>query len=228
MMTYNAPYYQELIESYGMGKEMDMYAYMILAKEASERSLRIANALEGRLAKKGITVRNFRIKDIKSEAQAIQEIYNQAWEENWGFVPFTDAEFDYLRNDLKMLVDEKFVYIAEHEGKIVGFGLTLPNINEILQKNKRGKLFPFGIVRLLLGKKKTKYVRILALGVLREYRKMGIEAIFFAKNIAEARRRGILGGEASWVLESNQDMVNAAEGLNGKRYKTYRLFSKKI
>lgn len=228
MMTYNAPYYQSLIEKNGYGKEQDLYAYMIDTATVSEKSIRIADALEERLARKGIRVRNINLKNLDEEAIGIKKIYNAAWEENWGFVPFTDEEFEFLKNDLKMLADEKFIYIAEHEGKTIGFNMTVANINEILQKNKRGKLFPFGIFRLLLGKKKTKYVRILAMGVLEEYRKMGVEAIFFAKNIKEAQRRGILGGEASWVLESNADMINAAERLNGRRYKTYRLFSKKI
>jgi len=228
MMTYNNPYYSKLMENYGMKKEMDLFAFMIYAEKASEKSLRIADAVENRLKTKGITIRNINLKDINNEAKRIQKIYNDAWEENWGFVPFTDAEFEYLKNDLKMLLDPKFSYIAEKDGEAIGFGLTLPNINEILIKNKRGKLFPFGIFRLLLGKNKTKYVRILALGVLEEYRKMGIEAIFFAKNIQEARRRGIIGGEASWVLESNEAMVAAAEHLNGEKYKTYRLYKKEI
>lgn len=225
MMTYNASYYPQLLESYGLDKEMDLYAYMLYTDRVSDKSLCIADALEKRLANRGITIRNLRKKDIDTEATKLKSIYNEAWDENWGFVPFTDAEFDYLKNDLKMIVDERFAYVAEKGGEAIGFSITLPNINEILIKNKRGKLFPFGIFRLLLGKNRTKHVRILALGVRAPYRKMGIEAIFFAKNISEAKRRGIKGGEASWVLESNTEMVNAAERLNGERYKTYRLYS---
>ncbi len=228
MMTYNAPYYQRLLESYGLDKEMDLYAYLLPVESVSQKSLRLADAFEERLSRKGITIRKFRKKDIIKEAEGMMDIYNKSWDDNWGFVPFTEAEFDFLRNDLKMLVDEDFTFIAEKEGQMIGFGLTLPDINEILIKNKRGKLFPLGIFRLLLGKKKTNWVRVIALGVLPEYRKMGIEAIFFAKNIAETKRRGIRGGEASWVLESNTEMVNAAERMNGIRYKTYRLFSKPL
>lgn len=228
MMTYNASYYQELLESYGLGKEMDLYAYLLPVESVSQKSLRLAEAFEDRLNRKGITIRKFRKKDIIQEAEGMMEIYNHAWDDNWGFVPFTKAEFEFLRNDLKMLVDEDFTYVAEKDGKMIGFSLTLPDINEILIKNKRGKLFPLGIFRLLLGKKKTNWVRVIALGVLPEYRKLGVEAIFFAKNIAEAKKRGIKGGEASWVLESNKEMVNAAERMNGIRYKTYRLFSKMI
>lgn len=228
MMTYNKPYYGKLIENYGFKKEMDLYAYMILTANASDKSMRIADAVEARLKSKGIIIRNVNLKDITNEAKKIQKIYNDAWVENWGFVPFTDAEFEYLKNDLKMLLDPSFAYIAEKDGKPIGFGITLPNINEILIKNKRGKLFPFGIFRLLWGKNKTKTVRVLALGVMAEYRKMGIEALFFAKNIQESKRRGLLGGEASWVLENNESMRAAAEHLNGKKYKTYRLYKMKI
>jgi GNAT superfamily N-acetyltransferase len=224
LMTYNKPYYGQLLENYGLKKEMDLYAYMIPTANASEKSLRIADVVETRLKQKGITIRNVNIKDIDNEAKRIQKVYNEAWDENWGFVPFTDAEFEYLKNDLKMLIDPKFTYIAEKNGEPIGFGITLPNINEILIKNKRGKLFPFGIFRLLFGKSKTKAVRVLALGVIGEYRKMGIEALFFAKNITEAKKRGLIGGEASWVLENNEPMRTAAEHLNGEKYKTYRLY----
>jgi GNAT superfamily N-acetyltransferase len=228
LMTYNKLYYGKALEAYGFNKEMDLYAFMIYTEKASEKSLRLADALQERLKNRGITIRNVNLKEIDKEAKSIQKIYNEAWENNWGFVPFTDAEFNYLKNDLKMLIDPAFAYMAEKNGEPIGFGLTLPNINEVLIKNKRGKLFPFGIFRLLFGKKKTKFVRVIALGVLSEYRKMGIEAIFFAKNIQEAKRRGIIGGEASWVLENNEPMVAAATQLGGEKYKTYRLYKMKI
>jgi hypothetical protein len=228
MMTYNKPYYGTLLEAAGLQKEMDLYAYMIYTKKASEKSLRLADALEERLRSRGITIRSIVVKNIDEEAKKIQKIYNQAWQKNWGFVPFTDAEFAYLKNDLKMLVDPAFTYIAEKNGEAIGFGITLPNINEILIKNKRGRLFPFGIFRLLFGKKSCKTVRVLALGVLEEYRKAGIEAVFFAKNIQESKKRNLLGGEASWILESNDAMRAAAEHLNGEKYKTYRLYKTKL
>ena len=126
------------------------------------------------------------------------------------------------------MLDEKFSFRAEKDGEAIGCGLTLPNINEILIKNKRGKLFPFGLLRLLWGKNKTKYVRVVALGVLEEYRKMGIEAIFFAKNIQESKKRNLIAGEASWVLESNEPMIAAAKNMNGEKYKTYRLYKKEL
>lgn len=228
MMTYNKPYYKELLENYGLKKEMDLYAYMIYTDKVSEKSIVLSASIEERLKTKGITVRNFNLKDINNEAQRVKKIYNQAWDENWGFVPFTDAEFEYLKNDLKMILDPKFAYMAEKDGEPIGFSLTLPNINEILIKNRRGRLFPFGIFRLLFGKNKTKTVRIMAMGVIEEYRKAGIEAVFFAKSIQEAKARKLIGGEASWVLENNVSMRKSAEHLNGEKYKTYRLYKMSI
>jgi hypothetical protein len=228
MMTYNFPYYQHHYETFGLVKDMDLYAYMIYTDKVSEKSLRLATLIEERLASKGITIRNINLKKLDEEANRIKVVYNQAWINNWGFIPFTDEEFDFLKNDLKMIADEKFIYIAEKNGQPIGFGITLPNINEILIKNKRGRLLPFGIFRLLFGKKKVKTVRVLALGIIEEYRKQGIEALFFAKNIQEAKLRHLLGGEASWILENNVEMNAAAIGLGGERYKTYRLYTKAL
>jgi len=225
MMTYNKPYYDVLQTKLGMVKEMDLFAYLIPTIEASDKSIKLSNLIEERLKRQGITVRNLRVNKIKEEAPGMMDIYNSAWEKNWGFVPMTKAEFDHLVNELKLIADPDFAYVAEHEGKPIGFSVSLPNINEITINFKKGRLFPFNIIKLLLNKKKVDSVRIITMGVKEEYRKKGIEAIFFAKNIKEARKRKLKGGgEASWILENNQEMVVAAEKLNGKRYKTYRIY----
>ncbi len=228
MMTYNFSYYPKLLELANCQKEMDLYAYRIPSDEVSEKSIRIAGMLEERLKKKNITIRNINLKKLKSEAQLIKKIYNNAWEDNWGFVPFTDKEFDHLQQSLGMIADKDYLYIAEHNSTPIGFSITLPNINEITKTIKKGRLLPTGIFKLLFNKSKIKNVRILALGVEKDYRKLGIEAIFFAKNIQTARKKGHLSGEASWVLENNTMMMKAAENLNGEKYKTYRIYRKKF
>ena len=226
MMTYNKPYYADHLEKYGFKKSMDLYAYMIWTKSVSDRTLRLAKALEERLERSGITIRNIDLKNLKQEVKNIKPIYNAIWQDNWGFVPFTEKEIIHLADSLKLIADDRWLYIAEDKGKIIGFNITLPDINQITKGFKKGRLFPFNVIKLLMNKKKTKYVRIIAMGVLEEYRKKGIEAIFFAKNIQTAKETGVEAGEASWVLESNDMMVRAAENLNGKRYKTYRLYNK--
>jgi len=225
MMTYNKPYYLDIMNQLGAIKEMDLYAYMIYTEKANDKSIRLAGMVEERLNRQGITIRNISAKDWKNEVVRVKEIYNAAWENNWGFVPFTDAEFAHVADGMKMLLDEKFAYMAEKDGKAIGFAVSLPNIHEITKDFKKGRLFPFNVLKLLMKKSKVSTVRILAAGVVEEYRRKGIEGIFFAKNILEARKRGLVGGEASWILESNDTMNVAAKKLNGELYKTYRLYA---
>lgn len=224
MMTYNFPYYIDLLESYGFRKEMDLYAYMIYADKVDDRSVNLAAKLEERLSRSGISIRNINLKNYNEEVKKLKDVYDQAWEKNWGFNPATSAEFKHLADGLKLLVNPEFCYIAEDKGKPIGFSISLPDINEIAKEMPRGKLFPFGIFKLLSRKNKTKYVRIATLGVIEQYRRRGIEAIFFAKNIIQARKSNVIGGEASWILENNEMMVQGAEKLNGERYKTYRIY----
>lgn len=227
-MTYNKPYYSEHLERAGYNKEMDLHAYWIPTNEVSEKSLRLSHLLKERLDRRGITFRSIKMKNFKHEIQDVKEVYRSAWQSNWGFVPPTDREFDHLAQGLKMIIDDRYVYIAEEKGKMVGFAVGLPNINETVINIKKGRLLPFGIFKLLFGKRKVKKVRIALLGVLEEYRKLGIEAVFFANFIQAARQYNLIGGEASWVLENNEMMVKAAENLNGKKYKVYRIYKKSI
>ncbi len=227
-MTYNKPYYKDLLEALGYSKEMDMYAYKIPTATVNQKALRLSKRIQERLESKGTTFRNIVLKDFDNEVKAIREIYKSAWEKNWGFVPPTDEEFDFIAEGLKMVINPKFTFAAEENGKMIGFAVGLPDINEILVNNRRGRLFPTAIFKLLFGKNKTKNLRIVLLGVVEEHRKAGIEAVFFANFIKAAQENNIGFGEASWVLENNQMMVKSAENLNGEKYKTYRIYSKNI
>ncbi len=224
MMTYNRPYYRDFVERYGFIKELDLFAYILYTLKASEKSVRLAQALERRLANQGITIRNINLKNFQKEVELIMDIYNQAWQDNPGFVPFTDGEIKGLADELKMIANKNWIYIAEDNGKPVGFSVTINNINEITKDFKKGRLFPFNVFKILWRKHTTKFVRILALGVIESYRKKGIEAIFFAKNILQARVDNVVAGEVSWVLENNTEMVRSAEKLNSELYKTYRIY----
>ncbi|MEO6812944.1 MAG: hypothetical protein ABI172_03390 [Ginsengibacter sp.] len=228
MMTYNKPYYKDLIEAVGFTKKTDLFAYFLETKTTDQRSLKLHDGLIQRLAKNHIIIRNINMRDFKNEAKRLREVYNAAWDKNLGFVPMTDKEFDYLAKDLKMILDPKFCLIAEKEGKIAGFALAIPDINQILIKVKRGRLLPFGVFKLLLGKKKINVVRILALGVIEGYKKCGIEACFYASIIERAAEKNFFGGEASWILEDNFLMNKGIQSMNGKVYKKYRLFEKEI
>jgi len=236
MMTYNKPYYGEFMERYGFRnygefmerygfrKEMDFLAYILYTDKASEKSIKLAQALEERLRRQGIVIRPITPKSLKEDVEHVRGIWNEAWAENWGFVPMTDRETKRLADELKLILSPKWCYIAEDNGVPIGFSVTLFNINEITKDFKKGRLLPFNVLKLLRKRKKTDYVRIIALGVNPKYRRRGIEAIFFAKNILQARESNVIAGEVSWVLENNQEMNASALKLNSELYKTYRLY----
>lgn len=228
MTTYNKPYYVSFLEKYGFQKQMDMLAYHVTEETVNKKSVRIANMLGERLLRKGIRVRKVNMKNFKTEVNTIREIYKGAWDKNWGFVPPTDAEFNHLAEGLKMVIDPDFALIAEHEGKAVAFALAVPDINVIARNIKKGRLLPIGIFKLLFQKKKIKRLRIILLGVLEDYRKMGIEGIFYARIISKGIEKGYNEAEASWILDNNEMMKKGVEGVNMVAYKRYRMYEKKL
>jgi hypothetical protein len=228
MMPYNAPYYETLLSSYGLVKKTDLLAYEINVSDSNDRSVKLLDVLQKRLSRSGITIRKVSMKDFKNEVVKIREVYNKAWDKNLGFVPATNEEFDYLAKDLKMIVDPNFCLVAEKDDKLVGFALGIPDINQVLIKIKRGRLLPTGIFKLLLNKKKITRIRVLTLGVIEGYRKMGIEACLYGSIIKNTYGTKITGGECSWMLEENYLMNHAIEQINGRLYKRYRLFEKAI
>jgi len=228
MMPYNAPYYIQLLENAGLKKQTDLLAYEINVNTANDKSVRLIDALENRLKRSGVVIRKVNMKDFKNEVVKIRQVYNKAWDKNLGFVPMTEKEFDYLAKDLKMILDPNFCLVAEKDGEMVGFVLGIPDINQILIKIKRGRLLPTGIFKLLLGKKDITRIRVLTLGVVEGYRKMGIEACLYGHIIKNTYGTKVTGGECSWMLEENYLMNHAIEQINGKLYKRYRLFEKAI
>ena len=228
MMTYNKPYYVTFIERYGFTKQMDLLAYHVTQDSVNRKSVRIANLLAERLSKKGIEVRNVDMKNFKKEVNTIREIYKSAWDKNWGFVPPPYAEFNHLTEGMKMVIDPDFALIAEHHGKAVAFALAVPDINVIARTMKKGRLLPTGIFKLLFQRKKIKRLRIILLGVVEGYRKMGIEGIFYARIITRGAEKGFYEAEASWVLDNNEMMKKGVEGVNMVPYKRYRIYEKKL
>jgi GNAT superfamily N-acetyltransferase len=228
MMVYNKPYYATLMEAISLRKKVDLLAYDLPIGVVDERPVQLEEKLLARLRMKDITIRTVNKKDLANEALKVKEVYNAAWDKNLGFVPMTDKEFSYLAKDLKLVLDDQLCLIAEHQGKQVGFALAIPDINQALIKVRRGRLLPTGIFKLLFKMKKINRVRVLALGVTEQYRKMGIEACFYAALIRRAGERKMKGGEASWILEHNELMNKGIERMNGKVYKRYRIYEKPL
>lgn len=224
MMTYNKPYYEKFIESTGFRKKMDLLAYELQVEQMPPSVILLANRAEERLYEKGITIRKLDTKKFREEVKKVKEIYNAAWDANWGFVPMTDAEFDAMGKEMKMILDPDLAIIAEKDGKMVGFSLSIPNINEILIKIPRGRLFPFGLFKLLTGIRKVKTIRVIAMGVLKEYRMAGVDLCLYGKSYEAAHKKHIHTAEASWILEDNYMMNSILRKVGGKVYKKYRMY----
>ena len=167
------------------------------------------------------------LKDFDNELKKFKSIYNSAWAPNWGFVPFTEEEINYISADLKQLVEPSLVLFAEMDGKRIAFTLTLPDFNQVFYK-MNGRLFPFGFLKLLKEKKKIEWARILILGVAPEFQKKGIDALLYWALIQNAAKLGIKYGEASWILEDNEMMNNALINMGGELYKKYRIYNIKF
>jgi hypothetical protein len=228
MMTYNPKYYLGFMEKYGMIKAKDLYAYYLDTKiRPPERFKRIADFVK---KKENIVVRKLNLKDFKSEVEKIKKIYNLAWSKNWGAIPMTDEEFEYLAKDFKKLVDPDLVMIAEVNGEPAGFSMALPNINQLLIK-LNGRLFPFGIFKLLWYTKFHKAIdglRLLTMGVIHKYQKRGIETIFYTDTYFNGEKKGYRWAEMSWNLEDNYLINHALETFGAKLYKKYRIYEMKI
>lgn len=228
-MPYNKAYYATLLEHWGLKKKVDLWAHALYATDLGDKPVRLYNALTERLAAKGITIRKIDLKkNFKKDLAGFANVYNEAWDKNMGFVPLTEDEFAFMGKDMKLVADPDFCLIAEHNGKIVGVSLCLPDMNQVLIRMKKGRLFPYGIFKFLFGRKKIDAIRILALGVLEPYRKMGIEACFYAGIMKRGLEKGMKMAEASWILEHNDLMNKAIENMHGKVYKHYRIYEKKL
>lgn len=228
MMTYNKPYYVDFLEQFGFNSEMDLLSYKINTVDVPEKLVRLSGKILERLNSHGITVRKVNLKNFKQEIDSIFKVYNAAWEKNWGFVPMTLEEFRHAAKDMKTIVDPDFLLVAERQGELVGFSLTIPDMNIPLKKLRKGRLLPFGIFKLLYYKNKIDRVRIVTLGVLEEFRRLGIDAYFYMKAFEEAKNKGMEFGEASWILENNPAMNKALVNINGKVYKKHRLYKKAV
>lgn len=227
LMTYNPPYYAQLIEGASYKKSQDLFAYLLRNENyASEKMRRLFDVI---VKRNDLVFRSFDFKDkpkFKRDVETLKYIYNEAWEKNWGFVKFTDEEFDFLAADLKQIADPNLVFIVESKGRIAGFCLALPDVNQSLIHNKNGGLLK-GAYHLLTKGKKIDLCRIIVLGVLPEFRNTGIDAAIYMEIGDRAKQRGILKGEASWILESNEMMNKGlTTTMHGEKYRTYRLYDK--
>lgn len=229
MMAYNPRYYPALFEACGLAKAKDLYAFELSSSAPiPEKVARVANKIRQR---EGVVVRSLNMKRFDEDVAKIKEIYNAAWEKNWGFVPFTDKEFTHMVRELKQIVDPELLLLAEVKGEAVAFAMTLPDAN-IALKAAQGRLthygLPIGLAKLLWASRRIRRARLVTLGIKEGYRRRGLDAILYLDTIQTAKRLGYTGGEISWTLEDNVLVNRAIESMGGRQYKTYRVYQKDL
>ncbi len=224
-MPYNPRYYEKQLTAFGLTGAKDLYAWWLETR--GELPPKMQPLVERVLERPGLVIRPFDMKRFSEEAELVRGLYNACWGENWGFIPLSDAEFAYLAKDMKALVSADFLLVAEMEGKPVGFSLTIPDFNQAMQP-LRGKLLPFGWLQFLLNKRKVRSARTILMGVLPDYRKLGIDVGMVYQTMRAAFAKGITHGECSWILADNRAMNRILEGYGADCYKTYRVYEKKL
>ena len=231
MMTYNPSWYIALIEGQGFHKAKDLLAYWFpLEEKPLARLSRVADRFRKR--ESDIVVRNVKKGGLAQDLLKIREVYNEAWEKNWGFVPMTPEEMDFMAKRMKPLLVEELLWLAEvkkPDGGLepVAFMLMLPDYNAAM-KPLKGRLLPFGWLKFLLGVRKIKTVRVLTLGIKLPYRLRGIQSIMMADSLRFLLGKGYTGAEVSWLLEDNELVIGAVRLWGGQLYKTYRIYEKPL
>jgi GNAT superfamily N-acetyltransferase len=224
LMPYNPPYHEALLAQYGFDRVMTMWAYYLHEKYVEyDRLKRGADLVKRRTP--GLSVRTLDMDRFDEEARTIREIYNDAWSNNWGHVPMTEAEFQHLADELKQIVDPRIVFLVEHDGEPVAFSIALPDMNQALRHVPDGRLFPLGLPKLLLHAHYGIYhCRMPLMGVRQEYQGKGLDALLVLNTIEDGPAHGYDACEMSWVLDTNDRLKNHVESLGAVVDKEYAMF----
>jgi GNAT superfamily N-acetyltransferase len=226
IMPYNPPHYINLLEGAGFEKAKDLYAWY-LDRDIMKIPKKLHRIVDRIRRRKGVVFRDVNLKDVKGELARIKTIYNDAWSDNWGFLPWTDDLLEYMAPDFKMILIPELVLLAEVDGEPAGFSLVIPDVNQPI-KHIGGRLFPFGWLHLLRNIKKTKGIRYVVMGVCKKFRNRGLETVFYIETLTRGQARGHEFCEMSWVIEDNDLMNKAIESFGAQRYKTYRIYDKAL
>jgi GNAT superfamily N-acetyltransferase len=229
MMPHNPRYYAALVERAGFAKAKDLYCYQGDEPAVGEVGERLKRGAELVKQRHGVTLRPLNMRDFEGDVARVKELYNAAWEKNWGFVPMTDHEIDHLAEQFKPVVVPDLVPFAEKDGRPVGFAIALPDLNVAFKTNRNGG-FLRGLVTVLFMLKTGRIhrLRVLLLGTIPEFRGKGLDAVLYHWIWEHGVARGIIWGEAGWILEDNAPINAGMLKIGFRRYKTYRLYDRPL
>ena len=230
MMTQNPEYYPTLVENQQYKKIKDLQAWIFERKNSNiePRKMEIIKEIQ---TEYNISIRPLNIKNLTEELKLIVNIYNDAWSNNWGYLPLDLNELNYLISDLKLLLFPNFIYIAEINDEPCGFSIELPDLNQLLLKIRSGRLLPFNFLKLFWQIKVQKSItqgRIPLLGVLNKYRHIPIGVMLYFEYLTNCKAPKYSQAECSWILEDNEAMQAGLKLVNAKHYKTYRIYEKSL
>lgn len=230
MMPQNPAYYPVLVEKQGYEKIKDLQAWIVQMNDLRihPKKIQIIKALQKR---HHVTIRPINMKNFNQEMELIAAIYNDAWGDNWGYIPLDLEEFHYLASDLRTIILSNFVYVAEIAGEPCGFAVAIPDLNQVLLKIRNGKLSPLNVLKLIWHLKIKKTItqgRIPLLGVLKKYQHLPIGGMLYCEYLEKIMPTQCVQAEFSWILEDNQAMQSGLKLLNALHYKTYRIYEKTL
>ena len=229
MTQWNPPYYDGLCTGAGMLPAKDLLGFWFTSDETVMKLPPFVERQAARALEKGrMTFRDLDPSRFDEEVAALWQIYNDAWERNWGFIPMSKDEFLHTAKDMKQLLDPRFAFMASVDGEPAGFMLALPDYNVVLRKNRSGRLFPFGGLRMLFGKTRITTYRVMALGVRHKFRSRSILALFTHEIMRRGKASGKLGADASWLLEDNQMIVKPMRAMGAREWKRWRVYERTI
>ncbi|HUZ18651.1 MAG TPA: hypothetical protein VMV68_09690 [Spirochaetia bacterium] len=226
MQNYNPRYYLDQMAKSGFGKEIDWYAYRV--DEGRSLSKAMLGAKERLIKSKGFVFRNVDLKHIDDEVVKIKEIFNDAWSENWGHHPYTERQVDRIKEALVAIVDPRLCYMVEtSDGQPVACAVILPDINPAVRK-MNGRILPIGWIYLLRARRRTPGTRAFMMGVLKPYRHTGVDVAMVVEAMVVGPPLGYKWADCSLIVETNEPMIRLVEKWGGARYKSYRIFSRRL
>jgi hypothetical protein len=226
---WHPPYYQRLCEGAGLEKEIDLWMWELHISDRSSIVQPIFDMAERLEPDHGIRIRRMSRRHLRRELDVFAETYNEAWQDNWGFVPYGSDDLDTYAGDLQLVFDRNWFMVAEKmdTGESVGVAITVPDINQVLKK-MNGRILPFGWFHFLRRKKIMDRVRVGFLGVKRAYQHTGVAAAFYIEHFDTAGRTPQSYGEMGWILETNEAMNRGMEGMGGRVVKKYRVYHRSL
>ena len=219
------PYYARRLEEAGMAKAMDLLMWELEISDREQMMPLLFDLAEQVGPKHGIALRKMSFRRLRSELDGFAEVYNAAWKENWGFVPYSKADLDFYAQELRLVFDKPWFMVAERNGETVAIAISVPDINQVLRR-MNGRILPFGWWHYLRRKRIIDRVRVGFLGVKPEYQHTGVAARFYQRHFDMAEVTPQKSGEMGWILETNKNMNSAMEAMGGKVVRRFRLYER--